>query len=99
MVGRMQPFVGVAFRHMEASGSVESAVHRWAARLEQVGREIIQIAVRIEARGRKRHDVELEVALGGGKIETITSTHDDVYVAVGDAFREARRSLLGSPAF
>ena len=90
----MQPFVGVAFRHMAASTSIEAAVHRWAARLEQAGREIIQIAVKIEPRGRRRHAVELEVALDGGDVETVTSTHGDVYVAVGDAFREARKSLI-----
>ncbi len=81
---------------MAASGSIEAAVHRWAARLEQAGRQIIQIAVKIEARGRHRHDVELAVALDGGKVETVTSTAGDVYVAVGDAFREARKSLIAS---
>jgi len=89
---------------MTPSVAAEQAVHRWVAYLEQVFDRILRCAVTIDIphrhhqRGRTFH-VHVEVGIPSRTIAAtrdrgVDKTHDNVYVAIADAFRAARRQLL-----
>lgn len=97
----MQPYIEVAFTAMARDASVEAAAHRWVARLEAAGLSIRGVFLEIHAQ-RRGKAVCLKLELSGGSAATASTARDDIYVAVGDAFRAARRQLLertasGSP--
>jgi ribosome-associated translation inhibitor RaiA len=93
-----------AFRGMAPSHSAEMAARRWIERLERAYAQITSCKVVIEqphqhhSRGNAFH-VRVEVAVPDDIISVShapgdEATHDDVYVAISDAFRAARRQLL-----
>jgi hypothetical protein len=79
---------------MAKSQSIEAAVQRWLARLEQIGDSIEGLEITLEANGRRCYDILLVIQLTGVACVTIATSHEDVYVAVSDAFRQARKALL-----
>ena len=89
----VQPKIEVKFEGMPRDRSVEAAAHRWCARLETVSVPIYRVAVVIE-KSRQRTIVCLILDLVDGAVTTAAASHDEVYVAVADAFRMARRRLL-----
>ncbi|HTR50374.1 MAG TPA: HPF/RaiA family ribosome-associated protein [Kofleriaceae bacterium] len=95
--------VHITFRGMSPSPSVEQAVHGWVARLEHSYGRIQSCAVVIELPHRhQRHGnafhVHVDVRVPGREIavsrEPGRGAHWDVYIAVADAFRAARRQLV-----
>jgi hypothetical protein len=99
----MQSPLEITFRGMSPSRSVEGAVARWLARLEQTCDRIQSCSVVIEqphhhrARGNRFH-VRIDLTVPGTKIAVSRDTerdpgHENAYVAVADAFRTARRLL------
>ena len=93
----------ITFRGMTPSPSVEEAITRWVARLEHSYGRILSCAVVIEQphqhrrRGNVFH-VRVDLRVAGRDIAVSRepargADHEDVYVALTDAFRAARRQL------
>lgn len=99
----MQVPLQVTFRNMDPSDVVEADVRERAEKLEQFFDHIISCRVVVEAPHRHHHKGELyqvRIDLGlPGKELAVTHTgpinpaHEDVHVAVRDAFDAARRQL------
>lgn len=88
----------ITFHGIEHSDAVEAAAQRWVARLEHMYDRIIKCTVTIsQPHKRHRHGSEFNVGVvlevPGGEIAATHTRHEDIYVAVADAFRAARRRL------
>jgi ribosomal subunit interface protein len=95
----MQIPTEITFHKIEHSEAVEASVRRWIARLEHIYDRIIKCSVTI-AHPHKRHrhggefHINVVIEVPGGEIAaTHIGHHEDIYVAVADAFRAARRQL------
>lgn len=101
--GIMPVPVDITFRGMTPSASVEAAVQRWADRIEHSYGRIQRCTVVIEQPHKsQRHGQTFHVRVDLSVPERTISTsrdpgrdpgHEDVYVAIADAFRAARRQL------
>ena len=99
----MKPTLQVTFRHMDPSPAIEANIRERAARLARVHGRITGCHVVVEAPHRrhakgKLYTVRLDVVVPGGEIVVNRDAHDrhaheDVLVAVRDAFDAARRRL------
>jgi ribosomal subunit interface protein len=89
----------ITFRDIDSSEAVEAAVQRWAERLEHVYDRIVSCHITIERPHRHQRQqseqfhVSLRLEVPGAELASTHHTHHDVYVAIGDAFRTARRQL------
>ena len=94
----MQITSEVRFNGLEHSDAVEATAQRWVARLEHVYDRITKCGI-VVAKPPKRHrhgsgfQVSVVVEVPGSEIAVTHAVHEDVYVAVADAFRAARRQL------
>jgi len=89
----------ITFHEIPKSETVEAAVRRWVDRLEHVYDRIVGCTVKIEQPHRsQRHGREFEVHVildvPGTNLATSRVRHEDIYVAIADAFRATRRQLL-----
>jgi ribosome-associated translation inhibitor RaiA len=88
----------ITFHELDHSPSVEAAIERWVARLEHVHDRILHAHAIVgvpHRHGRRREfEVHLKIDISGAEIVTRLARHEDVYVAIADAFRAARRQLL-----
>lgn len=88
----------ITFHELTASSSVEAAIERWVARLEHVHDRIIGVHATVgvpHRHGRKRdYEFHVRISIPGADIVTRLARHSDVYVAIADGFRAARRQLL-----
>ena len=82
----MQSPLEISFRNMDRSDAVEARVRENAEKLEQVFDRITSCRVVVEATHRHHHKGNLYHV-------SIDHAHEDVYVAVRDAFKAARRRL------
>lgn len=99
----MKTPVQVTFHNMEHSPAVETAIRERAGQLEKFCADIIGCQVEVEAPHRHHHrgnlfEVRLRVTVPGTEIVANRNpdedhAHEDVYVALRDAFRAARRQL------
>ena len=94
----MQIPTEITFHGIEHSDSAEAAIQRWVARLEHVYDRITKCGVGVsQPHKRHRHGREFQVSLvlevPGGEIAVTHVAHEDIYVAIADAFRAARRQL------
>lgn len=97
------PPIDVVFRDMAPSPMVDVFVRRWATRLHKSFERIEACTVVIEQPHRhhehgRRFHVRIQLAVPGESIVIshepgVDAGHEDVYVAVRDAFRAARRRL------
>lgn len=93
----------VTFRHLDSSPALSARVHELAARLEHLHSRIMSCDVVIEAPAAHRQhgspfEVKVEVMLPGGVINASSAhgdqqQHDDVYIALRDAFESVARQL------
>lgn len=99
----MPPVIEIKFQGLDPSPAVEAFARAWVAKLDRVydriGRCDVVIASphRHHRHGRRYH-VRVVLAVPGPDIVADASpaddgSHEDVYVAVRDAFRAARRQL------
>lgn len=99
----MKTPVDITFRGMDSSSAVEASIHEWAARLDHSFDRIercdvvVEIPHRHQRQGQTFH-VRIEIAVPNHVITVsrdpgLDPKHEDVYVAVADAFRAARRQL------
>ena len=99
----METPLEVSFLNMDHSEAVEARIREKAAKLEQFYDRITSCRVTVEAANRKGvkgnlFHVHVEVGVPGRQVVADRSsgknhTHEDVYVAVRDAFKAARRRL------
>jgi ribosome-associated translation inhibitor RaiA len=100
----MQIPVDITYKEMEPSDALNLRITDWVAKLERVYDRITRCEVLVDAphrhhrKGREFH-VRVRLTVPGGK-EIIVSrdpgpdgAHEDVYVALRDAFTAARRQL------
>jgi ribosomal subunit interface protein len=99
----MQIPVEITFKEIERSAAVEARIRELAAKLERVFDRVIRCDVMVETphrhqqKGRQFH-VRVRLTVPGGEIVAshdpgTEEAHEDVYVALRDAFNAARRQL------
>ena len=99
----MQEPLQITFKGLEHSDAIEARVEEQAAKLEQFYEPIMRCSVVIEAPDRHSHHgqlyrVHIDLAIPGDQIVVSHQgpkdhAHEDVYVALRDAFKAARRQL------
>lgn len=93
----------IVFHNVHRSPAVEAAVRERAAKLEQLSEKIARCRVTVEAphknhRQGNLYTVRVDLRFPRGDVIANRSpdadhAHEDVYVALRDAFRAARRQL------
>lgn len=94
----MKKPVEIRFLGMEASTAVEAVAREKAAKLDGTGRELMSCRVTIEALHKHQQQgrpfaVRIDVTLPGHELGIDRVQHEDVYVALRDAFDGMRRRL------
>lgn len=95
--------VQITFLGMPRSAAVEAQVQRWVGRLEHSFGRLVRCATWVELPHRhqrkgKTFRVRVELAVPGSTLVVnrdagADHAHENVYVAIADAFRAARRQL------
>ncbi len=99
----MQAPVQVTFRGIPPSEAIEARIHEEAAKLERIHDNITACRVVVEAphqnhnKGNLYHTA-IYLTVPGGDIEVTKDrqddhSHEDAYVSIRDAFRDAARQL------
>ena len=99
----MQQPLQITFRDIPHSGTVEAAIREKAEKLDQFFDKIMTCRVMVESlhshhhQGRLYH-VRVDITVPGSELIASRSpdkhhAHEDVYVAIRDAFDEAKRQL------
>ena len=99
----MQSPLNISFRNMDPSEAIETRVREKAEKLERLYDRIISCEVVVEAPHRnhqkgKLYDVRINLSVPGddinvGRTGPQNHAHEDVYVAIRDAFAAAGRQL------
>jgi ribosome-associated translation inhibitor RaiA len=98
----MQQPLEIRFRDMKPSTPVEEIIRRKAAKLEQVYDRIVSCRVTVESPHRRhttgnQFHIRIDLGVPGDQLVVTRNVddeaHQDVYVAIRDAFRAARREL------
>lgn len=99
----MQLPLQVTFRNMDPSEAIESRVRSEAEKLDQLYERIMRCSVVVEAHHKHHHKgniyhVRVDLTVPGNELVADREpekhhAHEDVYVAVRDAFNAARRQL------
>ncbi|MCK6555836.1 HPF/RaiA family ribosome-associated protein [Candidatus Binatia bacterium] len=99
----MQVPLQISFRNMEPSAAVEAKVRERAAKLDRFHDRITGCRVVVEAPHKHHHQgklfhVRIDLTVPGGELLVTRDPaqahgHEDVYVAIRDAFAAARRQL------
>ena len=99
----MQLPLQITFRNLEQSDSIEANVREKAAKIERFAEHITSCRVIVEAPHKHHHKgviyrVKIDITLPGKEIVVNHHSdehhaHEDVYVAIRDAFDAARRQL------
>jgi ribosomal subunit interface protein len=101
--GTMQIPLQISFRNMDPSPAIEARIREKAAKLERFHDRIIGCIVVVEAPHRHHHkgklyNVRIDITLPGKDVvvdraKPLDHAHEDVYVAIRDAFDAAARRL------
>lgn len=99
----MQIPLEIKFRNMDPSPAVEARIREKAAKLERFHDRIIGCTVVVEAPHRHHHkgklySVHIDISVPGkdlvvDRAKPLNHAHEDVYVALRDAFNAAVRQL------
>jgi ribosomal subunit interface protein len=99
----MQIPLQISFRNMDPSPAVEERIRKKAAKLERFNDRIIGCSVVVEAPHRHHHkgklySVRVDVSVPGKEVvvdraKPVDHAHEDIYVAIRDAFNAAVRRL------
>ena len=99
----MQIPLQVNFHNLEPSAAVEASVRKHARKLERFHQDIVSCRVTVEAGHKHRHKgniyhIVVDVRTPGDEIVVSRMpdeehAHEDVYVAIRDAFDAAQRQL------
>lgn len=99
----MQVPLHISFRNMDASPAVEAVVREKAAKLDRFFDRIVSCHVTVEAPHRHHHkgklyNVRIDIGVSGKDVHVNQEgpqnhAHEDIYVAIRDAFDAAVRQL------
>jgi ribosomal subunit interface protein len=99
----MPPLLRFTFRNVEATPALEDDLRARAAELERFSDDVVSCEVVVEAPHRRHHQgrvyhVRIRLAVSGGELVVSRDpgedhAHEDVHVAIRDAFDAARRQL------
>ena len=99
----MQIPLQISFRNMDPSPAIEAVVREKAAKLDRFFERIVSCDVTIEAPHRHHHKgklykVRIDIGMPGNDVHVNqegpkNQAHEDVYVAIRDAFDAAARQL------
>jgi ribosome-associated translation inhibitor RaiA len=99
----MQLPLQITFRHMDSSPAVEAEIRKRAERLERLSDRITACRVVVEAphqhhRKGKLYCIRIDLSVPGEEIPVTHNgpqdhAHEDIYVAIRDAFNTAGRLL------
>lgn len=99
----MQPTIQITFRGMEPSAAVETRARALLEKLQRFASDITTCHVTIHSPHQHHHqgqlyDVHIRIGMAGGEINigregSRNHAHEDVYVALRDAFDAAVRKL------
>jgi len=99
----MQFPLEISFRNMDPSPAVEARIREKAAKLERFHDRIVGCSVVVEAPHRHHHkgklySVHIDISVPGkdlvvDRAKPLDHAHEDVYLAVRDAFNAAVRRL------
>ena len=89
----------ITFHELPHSDAVELSIQRWVARIEPLHPRIRGCYVLVEQPHRRHrtaddYEVHVHLDIPGAAIAATRFAHEDIYVAVADAFRSLRRQLL-----
>lgn len=90
--------VQITTRHMSLSEAAEAAIREKAAKLDTFYDRIMSCRVLVEAPHRSQqngvlYNVRIDLTIPGAELVVKREPHEDVYVAIRDAFAAARRQL------
>lgn len=94
----MQLPVQITFRHMNRSAALEDAIREHADKLNAVYPRLTSCRVVVEEVAAHKHQgklfaLHLDLKIPSHEIAVTRNEHEDVYVALRDAFDAARRKL------
>lgn len=92
----MQVPLQITFRNLPASPPLTERIRAKVDKLEAMGRRIVSCAVTVDSRHRHQHQgreftVRIDLRVPGREIVVTRDHHEDVYVALRDAFEVATR--------
>ncbi len=95
---RPHPHIDILFAHLSRSEALEAAIRRRVEHLTQYCSDLHACRVVVEQTQRHAHqgrpvEVRVDVTLNGQELVANRSRHEDVYVAVRDAFDDMSRQL------
>lgn len=88
----------ITFRDMERSDALETHIREKADKLEQFFADIVSCRVVVEQAAKhqqqgKPFNVRIDIGVPGKELIVDKQAHEDVYVALRDAFDAAKRQL------
>jgi ribosome-associated translation inhibitor RaiA len=99
----MQPPITFTFRHIEHSGALEERARKLGQRLARFNGRITQCHMTLEGPGDRRERgapflAKIDLAVPGAHIHADSlhvdgAGHEDIYLALRDAFNNAKRQL------
>lgn len=94
----MQIPLQITLRNVAKSEAVESAIRKKAGKLDRYHRHIVSCRVVVEIPSRHKHQgkefvVRLDIKVPGSEIVVNHDHHEDLYVALQEAFHAAQRRL------
>jgi len=99
----MQPTI--TFRHIDHSGALEDRAQKLGSRLGRFSERIMQCHITLEGPGDRRDGgapylVKIDLTVPGAQIHADSlhadgAGHKDIYIALRDAFNNAKRQLQG----
>ncbi len=94
----MQVPLQITVRHMPASDALEARIRDQAAKLEEFHPQLISCRVTVEEKDKHQHQgrqfqVRIDAHVPGREIVANRDHHEDVYVALRDAFAAVTRQL------
>ena len=99
----MQVPLQIKFRHMEPSAAIEARIRERCHKLQRFAEHVTSCRVTIDAPHKHQHKaglyrVIIDITLPGGEIiashhSDLHHAHENVHVAMRDAFDSARRQL------
>ena len=94
----MQIPLQITLRGIGQSDAIEAVIREKAAKLDQFHPRIMSCAVVVEVSGRHQHKskefvVHIDLKIPGEEIAVNRDHHEDIHVALRDAFDAARRQL------
>jgi len=94
----MQRPLQIVFRNMPPSDAVETHIREKVEKLESFYSHIIGCKATVEIAGKHKHqgnlfNVRLDITVPGSELAVNRDMHEDLYVALRDAFDAAKRQL------